>query len=74
MREAAALPLATITAWEGLVDRAEVHAGQSVLVHAGAGGVGNVAIQLARAFGAEVFSTVSSEKSGIVTDLGCVNK
>ena len=70
MREAAALPLATITAWEGLVDRAEVHAGQSVLVHAGAGGVGNVAIQLARAFGAEVFSTVSSEKSGIVTDLG----
>jgi NADPH:quinone reductase-like Zn-dependent oxidoreductase len=70
MREAAALPLATITAWEGLVDRAEVHAGQSVLVHAGAGGVGSVAIQLARAFGAEVFSTVSSEKSGIVTDLG----
>jgi NADPH:quinone reductase-like Zn-dependent oxidoreductase len=38
MREAAALPLVTITAWEGLVDRAKVHAGQSVLVHAGAGG------------------------------------
>ena len=54
MREAAALPLATITAWEGLVDRAKVQAGQSVLVHAGAGGVGNVAIQIARAFGAEV--------------------
>jgi NADPH:quinone reductase-like Zn-dependent oxidoreductase len=70
MREAAALPLATITAWEGLVDRAKVHAGQSVLVHAGAGGVGNVVIQLARAFGAEVFSTVSSDKSGIVKDLG----
>jgi NADPH:quinone reductase len=70
MREAAALPLATITAWEGLVDRARVHAGRSVLVHAGAGGVGNVAIQIARAFGAEVFSTVSSEKNGIVTDLG----
>jgi NADPH2:quinone reductase len=70
MREAAALPLATITAWEGLVDRAKVHAGQSVLVHAGAGGVGNVAIQLARAFGAEIFSTVSSDKSGIVKDLG----
>jgi NADPH:quinone reductase-like Zn-dependent oxidoreductase len=70
MREAAALPLATITAWEGLIDRAKVHAGQSVLVHAGAGGVGNVVIQLARAFGAEVFSTVSSDKSGIVKDLG----
>lgn len=70
MREAAALPLATITAWEGLVDRAKVHAGQSVLVHAGAGGVGNIVIQLARAFGAEVFSTVSSDKSSIVKDLG----
>lgn len=70
MREAAALPLATITAWEGLIDRAEVHAGQSVLVHAGAGGVGNVVIQLARAFGAEVYSTVSSDKSGIVRNLG----
>ena len=70
MREAAALPLATITAWEGLVDRAKMHAGQSVLVHAGAGGVGNVVIQLARAFGAEVYSTVSSDKSGIVKDLG----
>jgi NADPH2:quinone reductase len=70
MREAAALPLATITAWEGLVDRARVHAGDSVLVHAGAGGVGNVVIQLACAFGAEVFSTVSSNKRGIVEDLG----
>jgi NADPH2:quinone reductase len=42
MREAAALPLSVITAWEGLVDRAGVHAGQTVLVHAGAGGVGHV--------------------------------
>ena len=40
MRQSAALPLVTITAWEGLVDRAGVHAGQTVLVHAGAGGVG----------------------------------
>jgi len=70
MREAAALPLATITAWEGLVDRVTVHAGESVLVHAGAGGVGNVAIQLALAFGAEVFSTVSSEKRSFVKNLG----
>jgi NADPH2:quinone reductase len=47
-----------------------VHAGQNVLVHGGAGGVGHVAIQLARVFGAEVFSTVSSDKSGIVRELG----
>ena len=70
MREAAALPLITITAWEGLVDRAKVREGQSVLVHAGAGGVGYVAIQLARSFGARVFATVSSEKTQIVEALG----
>ncbi len=49
MREAAALPLITITAWEGIVDRAKVHSGQKVLVHAGAGGVGHIAVQLAKA-------------------------
>lgn len=48
MREAAALPLVFITAWEGLVDRAQVRPGHKVLVHGGAGGVGHVAIQLAR--------------------------
>lgn len=70
MREAAALPLITITAWEGLVDRAKVHADQTVLVHAGAGGVGHIAIQLARAFGAKVFATVSQEKKKIVEQFG----
>ena len=50
MREAAALPLSTITAWEGLVDRANVGAGHKVLIHAGAGGVGHIAVQIARAF------------------------
>ncbi len=70
MREAAALPLITITAWEGLVDRARVHAGQSVLIHAGAGGVGHVAVQIASAFGATVFATVSSEKTQIVESYG----
>ncbi len=54
MREAAALPLITITAWEGLVDRANVQSGQTVLVQGGAGGVGHVAVQIARAFGATV--------------------
>jgi NADPH2:quinone reductase len=48
MREAAALPLVTITAWEGIVDRAHVQAGQKVLVHAGAGGVGYIAAQPAQ--------------------------
>jgi NADPH2:quinone reductase len=70
MREAAALPLITITAWEGLVDRATVRAGQTVLIHAGAGGVGHIAIQIARAFGAQVFATVSPEKKSIVEDFG----
>ena len=60
MRETAALPLATITAWEGIVDRAKAQDGQKVLVHAGAGGVGYIAVQLAKALGAEVFATVSS--------------
>jgi NADPH:quinone reductase-like Zn-dependent oxidoreductase len=70
MREAAALPLVFITAWEGLVDRAQVHAGQKVLVHAGAGGVGHVAVQIARAFGAEVFATVSADKTKIAEGYG----
>ena len=70
MREAAALPLVTITAWEGIVDRARVHDGQKVLVHAGAGGVGHVAVQLAKARGAEVFATVSPDKRAIAESLG----
>jgi len=57
MREAAGLPLVFITAYEGLVDRAKTQRGQSVLVHGGAGGVGHMAVQLARALGAEVFAT-----------------
>ena len=60
MAEAAALPLVGITAWEGLVDRARVRPGQSVLVHGGAGGVGHVAVQIAKAIGAHVTATVSS--------------
>jgi NADPH:quinone reductase-like Zn-dependent oxidoreductase len=70
MREAAALPLSTITAWEGLVDRAGVRTGQKVLIHAGAGGVGHLAVQVARAFGAEVFATVSTSKKRIVESYG----
>ncbi|CAL9330058.1 Mycocerosic acid synthase [Streptomyces sp. enrichment culture] len=72
MREAAALPLAVITAWEGLVDRAGVRAGHKVLVHGGAGGVGSVAVQVAAAKGAEVFATVSAARMPVVRRLGAV--
>lgn len=70
VREAAALPLVFITAWEGLVDRARVRAGQKVLVHGGAGGIGHVAVQIARARGAEVFATASSARQETVERLG----
>ena len=68
---AAALPLVLITAWEALFDRAGLTSGQIVLIHAGAGGVGHVAIQLARSVGAKVATTVSTdEKAEFVTRLG----
>ena len=70
MREAAGLPLILITAWEGLVDRARVQAGQKVLIHGGAGGVGHVAVQIARAFGAEVFATGSARHQAIIEGFG----
>lgn len=70
IREAAAIPLAFITAWEGLVDRADVREGQRVLVHGGAGGVGQMAVQLAKARGAHVFATVSKNKRKIAEQLG----
>ncbi|MDD4907397.1 MAG: zinc-dependent alcohol dehydrogenase family protein, partial [Methylobacter tundripaludum] len=60
--EAAALPLVLITAWGGLFDRGGLQAGQTVLIHAGAGGVGHVAIQLAKLKGARVLATVRSEQ------------
>jgi NADPH:quinone reductase len=59
MHNTAAIPLIFITAWEGLVDRANVGPGKDVLIHGGAGGVGHVAIQIAKAKGANVFTTVS---------------
>jgi NADPH2:quinone reductase len=60
--EAASLPLVLITAWGALFDRGGLQAGQTVLIHAGAGGVGHVAIQLAKLKGAHVITTVSSEQ------------
>jgi len=67
MREAAALPLVGITAFEGL-QRANVHAGQKVLVHGGTGGVGHVAVQLARHLGAEVCATISGDKQADIIE------
>jgi len=69
--EAAAAPLVLITAWESLYDRGRLQAGQTVLIQAGAGGVGHVAVQLASLQGAEVCTTVSSqEKANFVKQLG----
>jgi len=71
MVEAAALPLIWITAWEALVDRAKLQPGQRVLIHAAAGGVGHVAVQLAHHLGAKVAVTVSSpEKAALARRLG----
>ena len=69
--EAAALPLVLITAWGALYDRGGLQSGQTVLIHAGAGGVGHVAIQLAKIKGARVITTVSTDqKADFVRSLG----
>jgi len=69
--DAAAAPLVFITAWGALFDRGHLQAGETVLIHAGAGGVGHVAIQLAKMKGARVITTVSnSEKAALVKTLG----
>lgn len=71
MAEAAAVPLVLITAWESLFDRAGLMSGQAVLIHAAAGGVGHVAVQLARHTGARVAATVGgAEKAELVKALG----
>jgi NADPH2:quinone reductase len=70
MHQAAALPLIFITAWEGLVDRAKVSEGRKVLIHGGAGGVGHVGIQIARASGATVFATASPEDHDLIRSYG----
>lgn len=64
--EAGALPLVALTAWQALVDTAQVQPGQRVLVHAAAGGVGHVAVQIAKAHGAYVIGTASAAKHDFV--------
>jgi len=70
LAQAAAVPLAALTAWSALFDHAGLQAGQSVLVHAGAGGVGLFAIQLARHAGAEVIATASAANHELLRTLG----
>lgn len=70
MEEAGSLPLVALTAWQALVQRGNVGPGQKVLIHAGAGGVGSIAIQLATYLGATVATTVSAGNKDFVRDLG----
>lgn len=67
---AAAVPLTALTAWQALVETAQLQAGQTVLIHAAAGGVGSLAVQLAKAKGARVIATASAVNIGLVAELG----
>lgn len=68
--QAASLPLVGLTAWQALIDLAQLRAGQNVLIHAGSGGVGTFAIQLARHLGARVATTASARNHALVKSLG----
>jgi NADPH:quinone reductase-like Zn-dependent oxidoreductase len=68
--QAGAVPLAALTAWQALVDTANVQPGQRVLIHAAAGGVGHLAVQIAKARGAYVIGTASAGNHELVTGLG----
>lgn len=68
--EAASLPLVALTAWQGLVIKGQLKAGQKVVIHAGSGGVGSIAIQIAKHMGAQVITTTSTENVPWVKSLG----
>ncbi|MGO4747347.1 NADP-dependent oxidoreductase [Streptomyces sp. 2MCAF27] len=68
--QAGALPLASLTAWQALVDTAHIRPGQRVLIHAAAGGVGHLAVQIAKARGAHVIGTASAAKHDLLHSLG----
>jgi NADPH:quinone reductase-like Zn-dependent oxidoreductase len=70
MEEAGSLPLVALTAWQALVEQGNVRPGHKVLIHAGAGGVGSIAIQLAKHLGATVATTASRSNADFVRDLG----
>ena len=68
--EAASLPLVGLTAWQTLIELAQLRAGQKVLIHAGSGGVGTFAIQLAKHLGAQVATTAGAKNHALVKSLG----
>jgi NADPH:quinone reductase-like Zn-dependent oxidoreductase len=68
--EAAAMPLVALTAWQALFDNAKLEPGQSILIHGGAGGVGSVAVQLAKRKGAKVYATASENNLDFLRQLG----
>jgi NADPH:quinone reductase-like Zn-dependent oxidoreductase len=68
--EAAAVPIVALTAWQALVDTAKLSAGQTVLIHGGSGGVGSLAIQIAKARGAKVIATASTANQDLLKELG----
>jgi NADPH:quinone reductase-like Zn-dependent oxidoreductase len=68
--EAAAVPLAALTAWQALIDTAKLSAGQTALIHGGSGGVGSFAIQIAKAHGARVIATASTRNQDLLKELG----
>lgn len=70
MTEAASIPLVGLTAWQVLVERAQIAPGQKVLIHAGSGGVGTFAIQLAKHLGATVATTASAANAALVKEVG----
>jgi len=70
LHEAAAVPLVALAAWQALVDRVQLKAGQKVLIHAGAGGLGSTVIQLAKHLGATVATTASGKNAELVRHLG----
>jgi NADPH:quinone reductase-like Zn-dependent oxidoreductase len=68
--DAAAVPISSLTAWQALIDRANLEKGQTVLIHGGAGGVGSFALQIAHWRGARVITTASEENASFVRELG----
>jgi NADPH:quinone reductase-like Zn-dependent oxidoreductase len=68
--DAAAVPLAALTAWQSLIDTAKLSAGQTVLIHGGSGGVGSFAVQIAKAKGARVIATASTANQDLLKQLG----
>ena len=70
MEEAASIPLVVLTAWQALVEKGQLKNGQKVLIHAGSGGLGTIAIQLAKHLGATVATTTSAENAELVRSLG----